>query len=140
MAEIFDKLKKGMEKSATVISVKSKEIIEATKVKDKIGTIKGHKRSAIEELGNTVYAMFNQGSFDEAKIRNKCEEIAALEKEIKEKEKELESIHQKAQEALKDYKPTALCDCGAAIYEGDKFCGKCGRKVEKKEKRTNNEL
>jgi hypothetical protein len=34
-----------------------------------------------------------------------------------------------AQEALGKSKRITVCACGEAIYEGIKFCGKCGKKV-----------
>lgn len=131
MADFFDKIKQGVGKGITTVSVKSKEVFETTKLKGQIGTLQGQKREALEELGNIVYNLFLKGGFDEERInKGKCEAIAGLDRQIKEKEEELRQIHLKAEEALGRPKAISICDCGAGIYEGSKFCGKCGKKVE----------
>jgi NADH pyrophosphatase NudC (nudix superfamily) len=129
VADFFERVKSGVSKGITTVSVKSKEAIESTKTKGQIGTLEGQKKSDLAELGNIVYTMFLKDSFDGQRIKEKCEAIRGLESQIKNKEEELREIHLKAQVALG--KPTAIstCDCGAEIYEGDKFCGKCGKKV-----------
>jgi NADH pyrophosphatase NudC (nudix superfamily) len=74
--------------------------------------------------------MFFKESFDEERIKGKCEAIRGLDSQIKEKEEELKQVYLKAQEALGLPKTVAVCSCGAEIYEGTKFCGKCGKNVE----------
>ena len=140
MADFFDKVKQGIGKGITTVSVKSKEAIENTKLKGQIGTLQEQKKSALEELGNIVYTMFLKGSFDEERFKGKCEAIAGIDRQIKEKEEELRQIHCKAEEALGRPKAIGICDCGAEIYEGVKFCGKCGKKVQEIVKKSNEEL
>jgi ribosomal protein L40E len=140
MADFFEKVKQSVGKGLTTVSVKSKEMLETTKIKGKIGTLQEQKKSALEELGNIVYTMFLKGSLDEERIKGKCEAIRGLDNQIEEKEKELKEIYLKAQEALGKPKAIAVCDCGAEIYEGAKFCGKCGKKVEEIIKKTTEEL
>ncbi len=130
MADFFDKVKEGVGKGLTTVSVKSKEMVETTKIKGHIGTFQGQRKLAIEELGNIVYTMHVKGALDEERIRGKCEAIAGIDKQIKEKEEELTQVHLKAQQELGMPKAVAMCACGAAIYEGSKFWGKCGKKVE----------
>ena len=130
MADFFDKVKQGVGKGITTVSVKSREMVETTRVKGQIATFQGQRKIAMEELGNIVYTMFIKGSIEEGRIKEKCDAIVAIDKQIKEKEEELTQIHLKAQEELGMPKAVAICACGAAIYEGTKFCGKCGKKVE----------
>jgi hypothetical protein len=130
VADFFDKVKQGLAKGATTVSVKSKEALETSKLKSQVADIQKQKREALEELGNVVYTMFLKGPFDEERLRAKSAAIAALDDQIKQKENELMEIHAKAQEALGRPKPIAICACGAELFEGDKFCGKCGKKVE----------
>jgi len=130
MADFFDKVKQGVGKGITTVSVRSKEMLETTRIKGQIGTFQEQKRVAIEELGNIVYTMFVKTGFDEERIKQKCEAIAGIDRQIKGKEEELTQIHLKAQQELGMPKTVALCACGAPIYEDTKFCGKCGKKVE----------
>ena len=130
MADLFNKLKQGLDKGVTAASVKSKEVIESTKLKSQIRDLQGRKRESLEELGNIVYTMFLQGSFDESRVREKAAAVAALDDQIKQKEAEEKDIHLKAQEAMGKPKMGGVCSCGAELPVGAKFCGKCGRKIE----------
>lgn len=75
MVDFFDKVREGIGKGITTVSVKSKEMVETTKLKGQVGTLQEQKRSALEEMGNIVYTMFLKGAFDEERIRGKCEAI-----------------------------------------------------------------
>lgn len=136
MADFFDKVKQGVGKGLTTVSVKSKEMLETTKIKGQIGTLQEQKKDALEELGNIVYTMFLKGAFDEERIKGKCEVIVGLDSQTKDKEEELKQIHLKAEEALGKPKAVGICGCGAEIYDGTKFCGRCGKKVEEIVKKT----
>jgi len=130
MAEFFDKLKQGVGKGVTTVSVKSREMIEVSKIKSQVADIQQQKREALEELGSIAHTMLLKGALDEDRLRSRSAAISALDEQIQKKEDELTEIHGRAQEALGKPKPVAICDCGAEIYEGAKFCGKCGRKTE----------
>ena len=130
MADLFNKLKHGLDKGVTAASAKSKEVIESTKLKSQIRDLQGRKREVLEELGNIVYAMFLQGSFDEARVREKAAVVAAVDDHIKQKEAEVEDVHVKAQEAMGKPRMAGVCACGAELPVGAKFCGKCGRQIE----------
>jgi len=73
--------------------------------------------------------MVLKDSFGMERVKGKCETMRGLDTQVKDKEGELKQIHLKAQEALGEPKAIGICDCGAEIYEGAKFCGKCGKKV-----------
>ncbi|HEV2352243.1 MAG TPA: zinc ribbon domain-containing protein [Terriglobia bacterium] len=127
MGNFFDKVKQGVGKGVTTVSVKSKEMLETSKLKSQIADIQKQKREALEELGNIVYIMHLKSAFDEERLHIKSASIAALEEQIRAKEAELAETHAKAQEALGRPKPVGVCACGAEIHEGTKFCGKCGK-------------
>ncbi len=129
MVEFFDKLKQGVGKGVSTVSVKSKEVLETTKLKSQIADVQKQKKQALEELGNIVYAMHLKGSFDEERLRAKSAAITTLDDQIREKEKQLVETDAKAQEALGKPRPVGTWTCGAEIHEGTKFCGKCGAKV-----------
>lgn len=131
--DFFDRLKEGIDKSVKTVSVKSTEMMDATKVKSQISSFREQKRTVLEELGKIAYDLFCRAETVEPKIKEKCEQIGALDRRIAEKEKELESIHRQAQEALSQPPPptvVATCQCGALIREGAKFCAACGKPVE----------
>ena len=130
MVDFFDKLKQGVGKGVTTVSVKSKEMIEVSRIKSQVADIQQQKREALEELGSIAHTMLLKGALDEDRLRAMSAAIAALDEQIKKKEDELTEIHSRAQEALGKPKCNAICDCGAEIYEGTKFCGKCGKRVE----------
>lgn len=130
MADFFDKLKQGVGRGVSTVSVKSKEILEVSKLKSQIADIQNRKKQGLEKLGNMVYTMHLRNAFDEERLRTKSADMVALDEQIKQKENELGEIHAKAQEALGKPKPIAICGCGAEIYERTRFCGKCGKKVE----------
>jgi NADH pyrophosphatase NudC (nudix superfamily) len=130
MADFLDKVKQGFGKGVTTVSVKSKELLETSKLKSQIAEVQKQKKEALEELGNIVYTMFLKGAFDDERLQAKSMAIAALDEQIKAKENELMETRARAQEALGKPKPIGVCACGAEIHEGTKFCGKCGAKVE----------
>jgi hypothetical protein len=129
VADFFGKLKQGVGKGVTTVSVKSKEMLDVSKLKSQIAEVQKQKREALEELGNIAHTMLSKGALDEERLRAKSATIASLDDEIRRKENELMEIHAKAQEALGKPKPIAICACGAQLFEGVKFCGKCGRKA-----------
>jgi len=130
MADFFNKVKHGIGKGVAAASVKSKEVLDATKIKSQINGLQDQKKALLEELGNIVYTMFLKAGFDEERLRTKCSAIAAVDDQIKQKQEELKEVHLKAQEALGKPKPLTVCACGEPIYEGTKFCGKCGKKMD----------
>ncbi len=100
MAEFIEKVKQGVGQGISIVSVKSREIIDSTKVKGQIGNLKHQVKSDIYELGNIVYTMFNNENIEIDRIKNKCVKIAELEKQRKEKEEELIQIHLNAKKNL----------------------------------------
>jgi hypothetical protein len=135
MAGLFDKMKEGIGKGVTAASVKSKEMLDSSKIKGKIDSLAKQKEELLTELGNIAFTMYTKGSFNETLLNSKCLVIANLNNEIGEREKELRDIRLKAEEAMGKKRPVDRCACGADIFENTKFCGVCGRKVEAKEDR-----
>jgi len=135
MADFFERVKEGISKGVTTVSIKSKEMLEANKVKGQIDNLQRQKKTLLEELGNTIYTMFREGTtYDEGTINQKCESLLKIDSQIDEKEKELEQVHREAQEALNKQKTSQnLCTCGAENPPHAKFCGKCGKKIDETE-------
>ncbi len=129
MADIFDRVRQGIDKGITTITARSKELLESSKLNSQIRTLKDRKKAALEELGNIVYVMFVKGDLDAERIRAKASAIAELDNQIKGAEEELRRVFEETQHTLGIGKISARCDCGAEISEGAKFCRQCGRKV-----------
>jgi hypothetical protein len=134
MVEFFDKLKKGLDKGVTAVTVKSKEMLEATQLRSQVKTLQEERLRELEELGSIVYTLHVQGKLSEGmeRVQTKCEKVASLDQKLREKAEEIYWVHIKAQEALgAPALPVAVCACGAPVHEGTKFCGGCGKPVEK---------
>ena len=129
MNDFLDKVKQGLDKGVTVVSVRSKEALEAARLKAKIGTLADRKKDILEELGSLVYAAFTHEGLDlGTDAKAKAEEIAGLDAEIKGVEEELRRVHREAKQEL----GIPVCpSCQGELTEDDKFCRKCGAKVER---------
>ena len=126
MADFFDKLKKGIDKTISVAGQKSGELMEAGKLNAQILALKNDKKKAIAELGETTYNMLKSESFELELLEDKFKEIAQIEKQIEEKEKEKEKVTEAAAAASEK----VLCaECGAENEAGAAFCAKCGAKL-----------
>jgi ribosomal protein L40E len=112
----------------------STEVFETQKINDQIETLQQQKKDALEELGSVVYENSSQGIFDQENINKKCEAIREIDNQVTEREDKLLQIFEKVKESILRLKTIALCDCGAELYEGIRFCYQCGKKVEKIQK------
>jgi len=124
-------LKKEFGKGVAVVGAKSKEIIEATKIKNQIEELKKAKHLAFQEIGETVYQMSRDENYDgQETIKEKCQAVTDLDQQIQDKEVELKGIRQEAQEAV----GKTICEsCGAAMGDDVKFCSSCGARIVKVE-------
>ena len=130
MSELFEKVKLGISKSVAKASVKSKEFLDVTKLKNQISSLQNKKQDALEELGNIAYAMFLKNNIDTDIIKNKGNEISKIDEQIKNLQNEIVEVQKRAQDSLREDVPSAnTCACGAVIPDGAKFCGVCGRPV-----------
>lgn len=89
------------------------------------------------DMGNAVYRSYkHKGAVNGESIHAKCAEIEGIEAEMEDWEERLRLVHLNAGKALGNVmalaKPriAAVCECGAEIYEGTRFCGKCFKKTE----------
>jgi NADH pyrophosphatase NudC (nudix superfamily) len=134
MPDFFETVKRGIERSVSTVSVKSKEMLETTQLRSQVKTLEEEKQRALEELGSVVYTLYGQGKLEaEAeRVKTKCASLAALDQKIRKKEDEVRQVQQRAQGALGRSSSAAvgMCSCGASILAGAKFCRGCGRKVE----------
>ena len=78
MPSFLDKAVSRVGKGVTSVSVKSKELLEATKIKSQVQELSENRRATVEELGSIAFAQFAKGSFDEHRLKVKCSEISNL--------------------------------------------------------------
>lgn len=136
-SDLFTKLRYGLNKGLRIVNIRSKEAYETLKIKNQIQRLRKKRRRNIEDMGNAVYRMFKHNNkFNEETLRSKCTEISGVEDEIEGMQEELRVVHLNAQKELGNLKKLAKpmvigkCECGAELYAGAKFCGRCFKKIE----------
>ena len=123
MADLWQDVKKSVDKLTTTINVKTKEVVQVSKVKKEIDELKSKMRSYFPALGELTYTMYSEGNFDQEKLNEKCKVIATLEEQVQQKEKELKQVYRESQEA----RGRRFCPfCEAKIPDDAKFCNQCG--------------
>ena len=132
----FDRLNE----MAKTVSEKTNDSLEINKLIGEINLTKGNIQSFQRELGEHFWAKFVTGEQfdDEAQIaqikaegeaRKAEREAERAERKAAEKAAEAE---QAAERAGIEKDPVPVCaECGAVLAEGQKFCGECGKPVEK---------
>lgn len=126
MAELFDKVKQGVEKGISSVSVKSKEVIESRRINKQIEILREEIKKASGELGESVYSMHAENNFTQEPIREKCAAISGLYGQIAGKEVELKQLRLETGEA---FGKTYCRKCKAELAESFKFCSQCGEKT-----------
>lgn len=98
------------------------KITKETKLKFKINDRKGKINDIYEEIGKKVYEKYLIDEAIDVKedVRENCEKIDELAKEIEEARQEILKLNQKRQ----------CCKCYAEIDKDATFCPKCGTKQE----------
>jgi hypothetical protein len=130
MADFFDKLKESINKGVATASALTQELIDTTKIKSQISTLENQKRKAFEELGELTYEMFQNGTNEEEKLREKCAAIKEQADQIKSLEASIAQPQQTSNEIHSVPEAASKCSCGAELPVGVKFCGSCGKKIE----------
>lgn len=126
MADLWEGVKKNLSGISTSINAKSKEVVKASKVKKELDELQTKMNEVFPILGELTYTMYRGGSFEREKLEEKCGEIAALEEQIRSKEKELKRISREAQEA----RGKRFCSfCEMEIPVDAKFCSHCGQNL-----------
>ncbi len=126
VADLWQDVKKSVDKLTTTINVKSKEVVQVSKVKKEIDELKNKMQAHFPALGEVTYHMYREGNIDQGKIDEVCREIAALDEQIKQKENELKRIYRDSQEA----RGKRFCPyCEFEIPVDARFCSQCGKNL-----------
>ena len=127
MEDILNKLKKGIfqvkdeaEKFTKDAVDKTKKVIDRTKYNYTVSELESRVKDVLAELGKKLYEEYENGTEFEGDIKEKCEKIDELRKEI-------EEIKLKIAETKNG---TVCKECGCVLEEDASFCKKCGSKAE----------
>ena len=135
--EFYSRLKSGVNKGLRIVNIRSKEAYGSIIIKSRLRSLKKTRRDTTLEMGNTIYRSFKyKGEINQDSIKAKCAEIENIEREMDKWEEELRLVHVEAQKVLGSLKALAkpaviaICECGAEVLEGSKYCGRCSKKIE----------
>lgn len=127
MEDFLNKLKKGVfqvkdeaEKITKDAVDRTRKVIDRTKYNYTVSELESRIKDVLAELGKKLYEEYENGNEFEGDIKEKCEKIDELKKEIDE-------IKLKIAEASNG---TVCRECGAVLDKDASFCKKCGSKVE----------
>lgn len=112
---IQDSLQQGKQKLQTAQ--------EISQYKKEIQDLSESRSDFILKLGEDAYRKIRTGELEDQQLREYLLDIGELDRKIFKAQHALELLNQKNE--------TKTCsNCGAAIENGDKFCGSCGQKQE----------
>lgn len=129
----FDRLNE----MAKTVSEKTNDSLEINKLIGEINLTKGNIQSFQRELGEHFWAKFVTGEQFDDEAMMICDKIVAAQDKIHDMEAQIAQIKaegeaRKAERAGIEKEPVPVCtECGAVLAEGQKFCGECGKPVEK---------
>lgn len=135
MADFFDKMKDGFNKSVATVSTGSKTMIEKTKINTVIKGLEDEKKQLAEILGNKIYKFClenAEGDIPRDEAISICNEITARNEQIKVQKKKIEELDAEMNQVMgnsSNGNMTNICQCGHANAAGAKFCAKCGSKL-----------
>ncbi len=134
---MFEKIKSGINKSVATVNVTSSVYLETSKCRVMIENNENSIRELTMRLGEVTYRQWLQGQKDQAaieaiavEIRDKKQEIIALEARIREVESEKQII---LNGASKESGEGRCPQCGTPCLPDALFCGTCGFKIREEE-------
>lgn len=140
MADVFSKIKSGVNRGITTISVKSSSALEKSKIKTHIETLNREIERERNVSGEEAYKLWSEGTTDFSSVfahfetmKAKYDEIDALNAElaaIDERDNQILGNNAPVVEAPVSNTPKVFCtQCGAQCEANVKFCTKCGNKI-----------
>jgi len=118
---IWDDIGKKVSQGTKILSQKSSEVFEVTKVKLDIAAEKDRINKLYEEIGKAVYENYKAGNPKSPDVTDKCQLIDEIEYKIK-----------KLNQKTVHLKGGSICrDCGEIVNATQQYCHHCGRKLER---------
>ena len=128
MKDFIEKVKKKVIEGISSISSKSYQSLELMKLRTKLRDLEKEKNDKISELGRLVYDMFRRGDYSEQKIRDLFSIFNVTDHKIVTTENEIKRVQETS--ATTGMTSIAVCECGAGLTSGQKFCSTCGKDVQ----------
>ncbi len=100
MPDFFSRLKEGVAKGVTTVSVKGKEVMETTKVKTQINALQEQVKGQQAELGQAAMPLILDGTIGDEALMARCQAIQSLEDQIRALEAQLDQIRAQSDQAL----------------------------------------
>ena len=135
MADFFDKMKEGFNKSVAIVSTGSNTMVEKTKINSVIKNLENEKKQLAEILGNKIhkFCLDNaEGDIPRDEVISICNEISIRDEQIEIQKKKIEELEAEMSQVMGNSTITGIsniCQCGHENAEGAKFCAKCGSKL-----------
>ena len=115
----FEELSEKFSQTAELVGNKAGEMIQITKIKKDIHSLKQANNQDFQEIGKLMYSMYLKDVVHDPEIMDICDAISEREVKISKCKKELSSI-----------KGERLCpSCGKYYSDDMVFCPYCGEKV-----------
>lgn len=113
------------------IGARSRQLVEATQIRSQLRLLQSRKDQGIRELGQIVYEMLRQGTFDQTRVEQYVTVIRQLDEQVIHLEEQLRKAQEASQMALRAAQTPAFahCTCGESLKETSKFCPRCGQDV-----------
>jgi hypothetical protein len=83
------------------------------------------REARLRDLGGLMLEMFRRDQFRRELLHERCGELVRLEERIA----ELDSLVA-ASTSRSRVRAAVHCECGAAAFDGARFCARCGRPIE----------
>jgi hypothetical protein len=96
MAQFASKAASGVRKGLKVARVKSKEAVGVVGARRHLAHARQERKAAVEELGELVCRMLEEGRLEEETLRSRSAAIADIDERIRQSEEEIEAVHDQA--------------------------------------------
>ena len=128
MQDLMEKVKGKVVEAISAISSKSLNSIALMELRTKLRNLEKEKEDTINELGRLVYDLLRRNDYNDQRIKDFYSSISLIERQIETIENEIKRRQEVS--ATKGMTSTAVCECGAGLTSGQKFCSTCGKDVQ----------
>ena len=119
MDKRLEELGERLSQTAEVVGNKAGEVIQITKIKKDIHSLKQSNNQDFREIGRLIYNMYLNDVVHDPEIMDICDAISHREEKI-----------DKCRKELSDIKGERLCpSCGKYYSDDMVFCPYCGEKI-----------
>jgi len=117
----LESLGKTLSEKAEVVSKKTEDVVEITKMKNQIHTMGRNNERDLQDIGKMVYDQYKQGKEIAAEFVELCEAIADRENTMEELNKQVAEL-----------KGKEICEnCKEHLDANVSYCPNCGTKVKR---------